>query len=73
MGWELFSMELARQFVGSSTDIMKLLTQSPQFQHLSSFILPEALLNSIIAPFIYFPMRSWYDLVEGQQSAYSID
>ncbi len=40
------------------------------FEHLSSFILPEALLNSIIAPFIYFPMRRWYDLMEGQQAPF---
>lgn len=43
------------------------------FDHLSLFILPEALLNSIIAPFIYFPMRRWYDMVEGQQSYFPID
>lgn len=43
------------------------------FDHLNTFILPEALLNSIIAPFIYFPMRSWYDLVEGERSSLSID
>jgi hypothetical protein len=43
------------------------------FDHLGTIILPEALLNSIIAPFIYFPMRRWYDLVEGQQSSFPID
>jgi hypothetical protein len=43
------------------------------FDHLSTIILPEALLNSIIAPFIYFPMRRWYDMVEGQQSSFPID
>ena len=43
------------------------------FNHLNSFILPEALLNSVVAPFIYFPMRRWYDLVEGEQSAFPID
>lgn len=32
------------------------------FETLSSMVLPEALLNAIIAPFIYFPMRRWYDL-----------
>lgn len=43
------------------------------FEHLSWFILPEALLNSIIAPFIYFPLRRWYDLSAGQQAAYLSD
>jgi hypothetical protein len=43
------------------------------FDHLGTIVIPEALLNSIIAPFIYFPMRRWYDLVEGQQSAFPID
>lgn len=43
------------------------------FDQLALFILPEALLNSIIAPFIYFPMRRWYDMVEGQQSYFPID
>ena len=43
------------------------------FDHLGTIILPEALLNSIIAPFIYFPMRRWYDLVEGHQSSFPID
>jgi rod shape-determining protein MreD len=41
--------------------------------HLAVIMLPEALLNSIIAPFLYFPMRRWYDMVEGQQSSFPID
>lgn len=40
-------------------------------EHLSWFILPEALLNSIIAPFIYFPLRGWHDLAQGQQASYA--
>ncbi|MBX9690276.1 MAG: hypothetical protein K2X27_26420 [Candidatus Obscuribacterales bacterium] len=47
--------------------------RSGVFEHLNAFILPEALLNAIVAPFIYFPMRRWYDLVEGQQSSFPID
>ncbi len=43
------------------------------FDHLGTIVLPEALLNSVIAPFIYFPMRRWYDLVEGRQSSFPID
>lgn len=31
------------------------------FDHLSHMILPEALLNALIAPFIYFPLRHWYE------------
>lgn len=62
MSWELFAMERAGIFSNQNV-----------FEHLSSFILPEALLNSVIAPFIYFPMRAWYDMVEGEQSAFPID
>ncbi len=43
------------------------------FDHLNAFILPEALLNAVVAPFIYFPMRSWYDLVEGEKSSFAND
>ena len=32
------------------------------FEELKYFVLPEAFLNAIIAPFIYLPMRAWYDL-----------
>lgn len=31
------------------------------FDHLSHIILPEALLNALIAPFVYFPLRHWYE------------
>lgn len=43
------------------------------FDHLGTIVLPEGLLNSIIAPFIYFPMRRWYDMVEGHQSYFPIE
>jgi hypothetical protein len=43
------------------------------YEHLKQFILPEALLNSVVAPFIYFPMRTYADLVEGQQAPFPID
>lgn len=29
--------------------------------HLMQIAIPEAILNTVIAPFIYFPMRRWYD------------
>lgn len=38
-----------------------LLGRHDVFAHMQTVILPEALLNALIAPFIYFPMRSWYD------------
>jgi rod shape-determining protein MreD len=28
---------------------------------LSHIVMPEAVLNAIIAPFVYFPLRRWYD------------
>lgn len=31
-------------------------------QHLAQFAVPEAILNSLIAPLVYLPMRSWYEL-----------
>lgn len=31
------------------------------FAHLAQIALPESLLNALIAPFIYFPIRSWQD------------
>ncbi|SRR5579875_220825 len=31
------------------------------FPHLAQIVLPEALLNALIAPFVYFPMRSWHE------------
>lgn len=43
------------------------------WEHLNSFILPEAMLNAIVAPFIYLPMRRWSDLSAGQQSPYTAE
>jgi rod shape-determining protein MreD len=37
---------------------------SGAFQHLARIALPEALMNALIAPFVYFPMRSWYDFAQ---------
>jgi rod shape-determining protein MreD len=31
------------------------------FSHLAQIALPEALLNALIAPFVYFPMLRWHD------------
>jgi rod shape-determining protein MreD len=31
------------------------------FSHLSKMVLPEGLMNALVAPFIYFPLRSWVD------------
>jgi hypothetical protein len=28
---------------------------------LAEIAFPEAILNSLIAPFIYFPMRAWFE------------
>lgn len=36
------------------------------FNHLSEIALLEGFLNGIVAPFIYFPLRSWYDLAGGE-------
>jgi hypothetical protein len=72
MSWELVlfggQMDFTRPSMLFSAEWSKVV-----FDHLGLIILPEALLNAIIAPFIYFPMRSWYDLVEGQQQSFSND
>jgi rod shape-determining protein MreD len=34
------------------------------FEHLYSFAFREAVLNTAIAPFIYFPMRRWYEFAQ---------
>lgn len=39
------------------------------FPHLAQIALPEALLNALIAPFVYFPMRHWHDFARQEQSA----
>lgn len=33
--------------------------------HLLQIIVPEALLNALVAPFIYLPLRSWYEYSSG--------
>ncbi len=38
------------------------------FEHLYHIALPEAVLNSVIAPFIYFPMRRWFDFAQVAQT-----
>ncbi|MBI4532665.1 MAG: rod shape-determining protein MreD [Candidatus Melainabacteria bacterium] len=38
------------------------------FPHLASIALPEAVLNALIAPFVYFPMRHWYDFSHSYES-----
>lgn len=37
------------------------------FQHLAEVALPEALMNAMIAPFVYFPMRHWHDWAQTQE------
>ncbi|MBX9571607.1 MAG: hypothetical protein K2X77_22130 [Candidatus Obscuribacterales bacterium] len=66
--WEIFAV---KAFIHQGMDWRIIFSQV--FDHLSLFILTEALLNALIAPFIYFPMRRWYELVEGQQSYFPID
>jgi rod shape-determining protein MreD len=40
---------------------------SGPFQHLAQIALPEALMDALIAPFVYFPMRRWYDWQQTQE------
>lgn len=39
------------------------------FTHLAGIALPEAILNALIAPFIYLPMRRWYDFFSLTEAA----
>lgn len=71
ISWQLAGTSLVKDIFPAFQ--LQVYDRSLVFEHLNGFILPEALLNSIIAPFIYFPMRHWYDLVEGQQSSFPID
>jgi ABC-type transport system involved in cytochrome bd biosynthesis fused ATPase/permease subunit len=48
---------------------LNLMGFSLAFDHLSQIALPEALLNALIAPFIYFPMRSWHEFAQSQEVA----
>jgi cell shape-determining protein MreD len=45
-----------------------LLRREGVFDHLSAIVLPEAMLNALIAPFIYLPLRQWYEITEGQRN-----
>ncbi len=45
-----------------------LLKRTGVFEHLSMVVLPEAMLNALIAPFIYLPLRQWYEITEGQRN-----
>lgn len=36
--------------------------------HLSHVVFPEAVLNSLMAPFIFFPMRGWYHFSKSRES-----
>jgi len=38
------------------------------FPHLAQIALPEALLNALIAPFVYFPICHWHDFDRAEQS-----
>jgi rod shape-determining protein MreD len=37
-------------------------------QHLAQFAVPEAILDCLIAPLVYLPMRSWYELANFQRT-----
>lgn len=37
------------------------------FPHLAQIALPEALLNALIAPFVYFPLRRWHDFANAER------
>lgn len=72
MCWELYAIYFVLHYHSAKPDEMVAQFHA-LFDHLNTFILPEALLNSIIAPFLYFPMRRWYDVVEGEQSPFEMD
>jgi rod shape-determining protein MreD len=38
------------------------------YDHLFSIVLPEALLNSIIAPFVYFPIKQWLEAKQNRMA-----
>jgi rod shape-determining protein MreD len=41
-------------------------------QHLSQVAFPEAVLNSLMAPFVFFPMRAWYHFSKSRESVQPI-
>lgn len=50
-----------------------LLRRSGVFEHLSQVVFPEAMINAIIAPFIYFPLRQLYEISEGQRTSLAVE
>src|SRR5262249_52460297 len=42
---------------------LSLFGRSDVFAHLSQVVLPESLLNALIAPFVYFPLSTWHDFL----------
>lgn len=71
ISWQLSAPSVVNKIlIGANLEVYNV---SLVYEHLKLFILPEALLNSVIAPFIYFPLRSWADLVEGQQAPFPVD
>ncbi len=44
-----------------------LIGRTEAFMHLAHLALPEALLNSLIAPFVYFPMRRFHDFADATE------
>lgn len=75
MAWQLWSidqlasMRHAGQIIGTD-NLWQFLNvgQTEPFQRLAQIALPEALLNALIAPFIYFPLRGWYDFLSSNQT-----
>lgn len=43
---------------------LSIVGRSGVFDQLMQIAVPEASLNALIAPFIYFPMRRWYELTQ---------
>lgn len=50
-----------------------LLRRTGVFEHLAMVVFPEAMINAIIAPFIYFPLRQWYEISEGQRASLAME
>lgn len=50
-----------------------LLKRTAVFEHLAVVVFPEALINAIIAPFIYIPLRQWYEISEGQRNSLAME
>lgn len=64
---------LATVFAESIMAVQLALISRPDvLQHLSEVAFPEAVLNSLMAPFIFFPMREWWKFAKGHDSVPSI-